>query len=509
MVFSGLRTFLKCLISNGCIPQPPSRRQLRVEVLEHRWCPATLNVGNGYPFTTIGNALGAAQAGDEIDVHGGTYTEQVTIATNNIKLVGIDGPTIDSPPNVTPVIVGSSNIGAALIDVTATNDTVTGFTIDGTTNSDGNLYEDVRVRDGGSATINDNTLLGPGTAPSNPIYGIGIQVGESHVTGTAGAGTARINSNDISQYYGAGIVVDGARAHANIGTAGGNTITGNDDPNSGVAQNGVQVSRGASATVQGNRITNNVAAGNSSGIFFFDVSSPNNVACANAISNNSYGILVQDSTGSRSSIQVVQNRVTGSGFAGIDVLSSSNVAVNNNSVSGSVITAQNPGGNGIALGFSSNVTVENNVVHGDQSDGIYDYKGSGNLIQYNNSYRNGGNGTFLDHSTGDWVLGNTTWDNTLSGVYVFFGSGNDIRFGFSHGNTQDGILLQNTTGTTIVGNVVQSNIEYGVRLLSSSHTLIAFNAITQNSAGPILIDALSTNVVFSSNLPGLDGNLSL
>jgi parallel beta-helix repeat protein len=298
-------------------------------------------------------------------------------------------------------------------------------------------------------------------------------------------------------------MVDGSGGNASIGTAGANTITGSTTGT--VAVYGVQVSRGASARVQGNTISNNVNTdGNSGGIFFYQVSSANNVAAKNTISNSNYGILVQNSTGSNHGIQVVQNTVTGSGFAGIDVLSSSNVEVENNSVSGSVITAQNPGANGIALGFSSNVEVENNVTFGNQSDGIYDFEGSGNLIQCNTSYNNGtstvvGNGINIDHSTNDNIFINLTYGNQADGIQVFGGSGTNIWLGNSSQNSLDGIFLTQTSNVTVVGNVLDSNGGYGLRLDRVTNAFIAFNLIQGNGQGSIFIDSASTGVTAIDN----------
>jgi parallel beta-helix repeat protein len=498
----------------GRNPSPARRslssRPLRLEALEERWVPSTLTVGSGKQYATIGAALTAASPGDTINVYPGTYNEQLTIAKSGIKLVAqpttsTSNDVIITDPGVSGSVSGA--VGGALIDITVSNTKVTGFQINGTSN-DSNLFADVRVRNGGSATISNNTILGP-VNPSNAAYGIGIQVGDSQVSGAAGAGIAKINGNNISGYFGEGIMVDGSGGNASIGTGGANTIAGS--TTSAVAAYGVQVSRGGSARVQNNTISNNVnTAGNSGGIFFFQVSSANNVAAKNTISNSSYGILVQSSTGSNYGIQVVQNTVIGSSFAGIDVLSSSNVEVENNSVSGSVITAQNPGANGIALGFSSDVEVENNVTFGNQSDGIYDFQGSGNLIQCNTSYNNGtstvvGNGINIQDSVNDNLFLNTTYGNMAEGIQVFSdGSGptsNNINIwlGNSTNNTLDGIFLSGTTNVTVVGNALGANGGYGLRLNQTTNTFIALNLIPGNGQGSIFIDSASTGVTAMDN----------
>jgi parallel beta-helix repeat protein len=449
-------------------------------------------VGSGKPYATIGAALMAANAGDTINVYPGTYSEQLTIVTSGIKLVAQPTTATSNDvsltdPGVSGVTIGTTNIGGALIDITATNVKVLGFQINGT-NNDANLFADVRVRNGGSATISNNTILGP-TNPSDVNFGIGVQVGTNRLAGTAGAGSARVEKNTISDYLGAGVLVDGSGA---AGTVLNNVITGRGAANNGLAQYGVQISRGASATVSGNTITANTAAGNSGGIFFFQVGGKGNMAMKNTIDSNAFGILVEQSSGTFGAhTQVVDNTVTNStGFAAIDIKQSDRTEVEDNSVSHSA-------NNGIALGLSSNVEVEGNSSFRNSSDGIYVFQGSGNRLRDNDSFDNigGANGIFLEQSTDNWVLNNNTWGNDLNGIKVLGGFGNNIWRADTHGNAQDGILLENTTFTTVVGNEVRSNGGNGVEVLNSSDILIAFNKIIHNSGKPISVDALSTNVV--------------
>jgi parallel beta-helix repeat protein len=471
---------------------------LRVEDLEDRWCPAVITVDDdrvqkpNANYTTITAALAAANPTDEIDVYAGTYTEQVSVAKNGIKLVakpsnGSD-VIIKSPATVAPV----ATIGAALVDITATNVKVTGFSIDSTTDTDGNIFADVRVRNGGSATISNNTVVGP-TSPADPQFGIGIQVGTSRLTGTAGAGTAKVTGNSVSNYFGAGILVDGSGGSATVKS---NTVTGRGAANGGIAQYGVQVSRGATARVESNTVTNNTNGNNSGGIYFFQDGGTNSVAAKNTVSGNDIGIWLDTSSGTcAGAIQVVNNDVTGNtGYAGIFVQNTNNVEVENNSV------FNNTTSNGIALNGSSSVEIENNDVHNNpNADGIYVLGGSNNQIQCNNSFCNGFNGIFIDHSVNNWVWNNSTWGNGVNGIYVLGGSSNDIWLGDSTSNVQDGIQLQDTTGTTVVGNALQSNGGYGLRLLNADNTFIALNLITGNGAGSIFIDANSTGTVSIAN----------
>jgi parallel beta-helix repeat protein len=476
----------------------PTRPRLRAEALEDRWCPAVITVDDdrvqmpNANFTTITAALNAANPGDEIDVYKGTYTEQVTVAKNGIKLVAKPSNGSDVMIKSPATVAAVATIGAALVDITATNVKVTGFSIDSTTDTDGNVFVDVRVSNGGSATISNNTVVGP-TSPGDPQFGIGIQVGTSRLTGTAGAGTAKVTGNNVSNYFGAGILVDGAGGSATVKN---NTVTGRGAANGGIAQYGVQVSRGATSRVEGNTITANANGNNSGGIYFFQDGGTNSVAARNTVSGNDIGIWLDTSSATCGhAIEVVNNDVTGNtGYAGVFVQNTNGVEVENNSV------FNNSTFNGIALNGSSSVEVENNSVHNNpNADGIYVLNGGNNQIQCNNSYSNGFNGIFLDHSNNNCVWNNSTWGNAANGINVQGGTGNDIWLGSSTTNVQDGILLQGATYTTVVGNALQSNGGYGLRVLGCDHTLIAFNLITGNGAGSIFVDSASTNTVSIAN----------
>src|SRR5262245_38109238 len=168
----------------------PARRTLALAVvaLEERCVPATLTVDGdgGKQFTTIQAAITAAGKNDTIKVYYASrgYTEALNVASSKTGLklkAAEDGVRIKARADVTPDIVGGPScvyIGDAILDVRATKVSIDGFTFDGSTNTDGELSAGIRVIDGGSATITDNTITGL-TTSSNPQFGIGIQVGSS------------------------------------------------------------------------------------------------------------------------------------------------------------------------------------------------------------------------------------------------------------------------------------------------------------------------------------------
>ena len=216
---------------------------------------------------------------------------------------------------------------------------LSGFTITGP-GVCGGLLSGVFVRDGANARIHDNVITAQRAEPLNGCQmGVGIRVGRGpapHMT----SGTATIADNVISDYQKGGIVVDGPGSAA--------TITDNDVTGVGatdlVAQNGIQVSRQATATVSGNTVSANVYTGTqgakSVGILLFDalgdVTVSNNTISAsdwgvafssvvpsgevtvraNTITGGERGIIL---TGPTVNTRVESNRTSGAASVGIDV----------------------------------------------------------------------------------------------------------------------------------------------------------------------------------------------
>lgn len=480
--------------------------------------PTILTVGTGasYDFTTISAALAAAAANPKlypnptIDVYPGTYQETVKVTENGVTLdaEGNPGAVVIQPLTVTPIALTGVNVGGATIDISGNNDVVNGFTVDGSKDTDGNLWEGILVLGGGSATISNNTVEGIVNA-SNPNFNIGIDIGISQVSGSQGGGTAKVIDNRVTGYAGAGVLVDGPDSTARVQ---GNTITGRGVANNGITEYGVQVSNGATAQVQGNTISGNTLEGSagdppndppivSAGIFIYNDGSENTSASGNTISGNDDGILVQASTGTRfSSIEIANNSIQHNyGYAGIFVLSSSNVQVSGNTVANNITF------NGIALNDSNNVVIQCNTVSGNgvassETDGIYDYIGNSNQILNNSSYSNSGNGINLQSSSNDTLVGNATKGNTLNGVQDLDGTKDIITLGISSSNTQDGILLDGTNGDTIAGYLLVYNGESGIQLEDAQHTLIALTASYGNTSGSISSDSQSSNTVEFLNI---------
>ncbi len=494
-------------------PMRPSPRRapkstLRFDPLEDRVVPSntpTLTVGTASGnYHTISAAISAApSSGATIDISAGTYTENLVLGKSGISLIALGNVKLNLPATVPAVTLNGTNIGGAGIDISGCGDLVSGITVNG---AGSNVADGIRIINGGTATITGNTIEnidGSAVADAN----IGIDVGDSLVSGPAGGGEGLITGNTVTGYGGAGVLVDGIHS---AGLVTGNTITGLGISNSGIAEYGIQVSDDATARVQFNSISGNTIEGSagapsnlpvvSAGIFFYNEKNNGSVAALNSVSGNDVGVLVQSSTGSGcNSLEIVNNDVYGNyGYAGIDVLSSSNVQVVANAV------FQNITENGIALDYTNSVTVASNDVYsngvsGSETDGIYDFEGTGDLLLANNSFGNSGNGINLYKASNLSIFNDLTWNNTLSGIQDYQGCNNAIWLGNSSVNLQNGIYLIGTNGDTVVGNVIASNGGWGIYLQGAKNSFIASNLVVGNQDGSILIDANSTGTTLINN----------
>jgi hypothetical protein len=236
--------------------------------------PGTSCNDPGYP--TIQSAVNAAVPGDRINVCAGTYQEQVNIATtakSNITLVSVTP--LAAVIKATTLSVPGTEYDIVTIDA-ARNVTVQAFTITGPLpdTSFCNLFilTGVRVKGGGSANIRLNHITE--IRSNNPALrgcqnGIAVAVGR---TAEAQVGQANITGNLIDKYQKGGIYVDNVGSSAQIT---GNVVRGEGAVNF-IAQNGIQISREATADVRRNRVSDhayivpaNLTAYTSAGILLY------------------------------------------------------------------------------------------------------------------------------------------------------------------------------------------------------------------------------------------------
>jgi parallel beta-helix repeat protein len=321
----------------------------------------TINVcQQGADFTTIQAAVTAAAPDDRIEVCAGSFQEQVAV-NKSLTIVGA-GPAqtkivAPAPANLT----GTQDIvtiGATGVDV---NVDLSGFTITGPgpTGDCPGLLSGVFVRDGAHATIHGNTIT---ALRENPLdgcqKGIGVRVGRA---ASATAGTATITGNTITDYQKGGIVVDNSGSDATITN---NTITGV-GPTDQVAQNGIQISRNATATISNNKISANSYSkgGGSTGILLYSDLGAVTVS-NNTISGSDFGISLL-SVAPKAEVTLRGNAVSG-GDRSITLSGTIGTLIEDNKVSGAATF-------GLDAGATSNGnTFRSNEASGTSGDGNFD-----------------------------------------------------------------------------------------------------------------------------------------
>jgi len=376
-----------------------------------RWVDATAlgpapgtGCGTKAGYTTIQAAVNAAAPGDQINVCPGTYTEQVTIPAgkDNIRLRStrrweavIKAPAVMVPdpfPNLAFTIVRIAD---------AQNVTILGFTITGPgPGGCGTLHYGVRVDSAGSADILGNHIT---QIRDNPLSGcqngVAILVGRQADLTT---GSARIVGNVIDNYQKNGPTVSNTGSQAEIGH---NRVLGI-GPTVLIAQNGIQVSGGATAEIEHNFVSGHIYTPQtvvSTGILLFQ--SGEVLADHNTLTANDVGIYSFLTSGSSTE----HNDVRASTFDGIALDSETASVAEHNKV-------RENDGPGISLYSSQTSTVDHNKVEDNSDSGILLSDSDSNTIGNNEIKHNGTSGP--DTTDGIRVdmlsTGNSLHDNHLN-----------------------------------------------------------------------------------------------
>ncbi len=332
-------------------------------------------------FTIIQDAINNASTGNTIEVHSGTYQENVNVNKPLLILQGVkDGS--DLP------VVDAGSKGSA-ITLSADGCTLQGF--NARNPSPGNS---------GIKVISDkNTIIG------------NIVTGNSRSNSLSSSRNNAISGGPF--YYKHGILLLESSSDNIIS---GNTATGNDE--------GIHIESSHDNIISGNKATDNTyygialtsssnntlsgntATGNNWGIYL--TSSSNNNISDNKATDNNRGIHLSSS----SSNNISDNKATGNDVAGIYLHSSSNNAIWDNNAD------DNP--YGIFLtSSSSNIISDNDAT--DNGYGIYIiYSSSRNTISGNTATRNNDYGIYLDSSSGNIIYLNilnniiNAWSNSAN-----------------------------------------------------------------------------------------------
>lgn len=321
-------------------------------------------------YTTISSAITAASAGSVIFVQSGTYTEQVVI-DKSLTLMGAGSAstTIKAPSTLVPDLDG--NLDLVVVEGSSTVANISGFTITGPGSSVCNsINYGIYVRGGATANISHNVITNISDSPLGGCQnGVAIRVGSKAKGQT---GTAKITNNTISNYQKGGIVIDNAGSYADIQ---GNVVQGIGDTPL-IAQNGIQISRGATATIANNTVSGNFWTGTYGGSND-PISDPN--------ADSSAGILLYlAGTTTISNNQITDNQL------GIASVASTSLNIKNNTIQGAAPTTYGyPTGIGVwdydsstGTQVETTGTIKNNVIELNDYGVLVDYLNPSDTTAY-------------------------------------------------------------------------------------------------------------------------------
>jgi hypothetical protein len=261
-------------------------------------------------YNEIQAAIAAARAKATIDVCTGTYVEQLQI-TRAVKLTAQGAVKVElpsEPRDSTTACDTAPGTGAyqpdqELIAVCGSGTvTISGLTLEaywGALECDDSLYG-ILVGGGADLDLLDTSIAGAGANPINGCQGgVAVQIGMAW-TEPVEVGQATLTDDTISGYQKNGITVDGAGSKAAIL---GTSVTGA-GPTEATAQNGIQVSNGAQASISKSTITgdecNNPTCGEDllssyqgAGILFYGAAAGSKVSDS-TISDSDIGVYVYD-----------------------------------------------------------------------------------------------------------------------------------------------------------------------------------------------------------------------
>lgn len=372
-------------------------------------------------YSTISAAVAAANPGDQITVCPGTYQEQVLINKANLQLQtqGNTPATIKAPQTL------NSADNGAIVTISAPQVKILGFTItsSGIPGNPGSLKYGVYIMGGGSGDLEKDDISNINDDPlSGDQNGVAVQAGfAGDNTTPATVGYVTLKNDTIENYQKNGVTVDGP---GSIGDIENNVVIGS-GPGPNIAQNGIQVSNGASATVKNNVVSDNVYNADYSSC---NATSSNQNGCTTAT-----GILLFQA----GKTDVEQN-----------TLSTNDTALYDYDPTATGTPAQGPPGGPNPPGGNATATLNNNTITDSTFDGlVINTDTTGAQVQNTNV-------------SGTWGHAAYGQDNG-DGIDVFATTKAQIQNSMAEGNSEDGIHAEaGTTGNKFNGNQAFANLVF-------------------------------------------------
>jgi hypothetical protein len=348
---------------------------------------------SGVPqFTTIQAAVTSAPAGSTVEVCPGTYPEQIMI-TKKLTLIGEQSGTNDAAVVAAPVggvvqnatdIFGNP-VAAQIFVENAVGVTISHLTVDGSANGLSGCSIDLQgiYYQNSTGTITYNVVRNQILDPADQGCQVGLAI---NVESTLGTPEVTISNNAVRNYQKNGITAAGLGA-LNPGpsvTVTGNTVIGV-GATPAIAQNGIQIGYGATATITTNDVADDIYTGptyGSSGILVY--ASTGVTVTGNTVESTQLAIVTAaDPTyGFADSATIKSNKIGGTrNYDAIDLCSNYNIAESNviygSAQSGIHADDECPGPGSTPSGNSNNI--QNNTIN-EACAGILEGSGTGNVF---------------------------------------------------------------------------------------------------------------------------------
>jgi hypothetical protein len=271
----------------------------------------------------------------------------------------------------------------AIVEITATGDKLTNFTItnSGQSTSPNSIQYGVFVHDGGSADLEHNDISDISDAPiSGDQNGVAVEAGDGSAS-PATSGTLTLKANTIENYQKNGVTVDSSGSSGDIEN---NVITGV-GPTSTIAQNGIQISDGATGVIKSNTVSNNVYSPGSvasTGILLYaagQTDSENNVLSTNDVGFYAYvPPPPPGAAGTNPTTVANANKIIASTYDGLILDGTNGAKVQNDQAVGTWgRQAYGPdNGDGFDVYATSGALLQGDIAGGNSEDGIHDETGA-------------------------------------------------------------------------------------------------------------------------------------
>ena len=275
---------------------------------------------------SIQAAIDAAAAGDTVNVSPGTYTEQVAVVGKDnltISGAGVGSTIIHSPATLAAQFQVNTNNRFPIVFVGgSTGDVIQNLTVDGAGLGNANAPFSGVAFHNAAGTLQNSSVI---NVADTPLDGNGNGVGVYAYNDDGTPRTVNVSNNTISGYGKNGMALSGQNL---TGNATGNTVTGA-GPTDIIAQNGIQVSYGASGTVANNNVSGNFWTGTYCGDTYYPAGCSTNNPASELDADGASGVLLYEA----GNATVSSNTITGNQF-GVWSVATGNVAVQNNAITG-------------------------------------------------------------------------------------------------------------------------------------------------------------------------------